>query len=198
MHSRAAIVISLKNVRTEMRAAAARAATQGSELVLLKHLDDRAGHHLAAEGEAVRPANPASAVQPVPEALLRVASEALGLAQRTALKLLPAEVLLDCGAEAEREGLSEAEQGRRLRTRARETLFTLLAAREFKQTVVASVLGLSRNTLLKLMNDLGLPRASDLHAEEISRAFDQGGDLDAAARLLGSRSSATRDGIAFR
>ena len=49
---------------------------------------------------------------------------------------------------------------------------------------MAAALGTSRTTLIKLMDDLDLPRAMDLGAEEITRARAQaGGDLDAAARI---------------
>ena len=58
---------------------------------------------------------------------------------------------------------------------------------------MAGALGTSRTTLIKLMDDLGLRRATDLGAEEIARAREQaGGDLDAAARLLRVPSSALR------
>ena len=50
---------------------------------------------------------------------------------------------------------------------------------------VATALGASRTTLIKLMDDLRLPRATELGEEEIARArAEAGGDLDAAARLL--------------
>ncbi|APR83572.1 Response regulator of zinc sigma-54-dependent two-component system [Minicystis rosea] len=124
-----------------------------------------------------------SAETAVPEALLRTAGEALGLAHKTVLKLLAPETLLSLDAESER--LDETERTRKLRARAAEALLLLLEARDFNQSSVAADLGTSRTTLIKLMDDLGLPRATDLGADEIARARAQaGGDLDGAARLL--------------
>jgi len=137
----------------------------------------------ASSGEAP----PADAEPPavVPEALLRAAGEALGLAHKTVLKLLPPEALSALDAEAVRERLDDASLAARLRARAAEALLALLEARAFNQSAVAAALGTSRTTLIKLMDDLDLPRATDLGAEEIARARAQaGGDLDAAARIL--------------
>lgn len=176
----------VRELRAEVRAACARAAAEGSEAVLPRHLDDHAGQRLAAKAEVVPPAAPTPVNQRIPETLLRVAGEALGLAHKTVLKLLPPEVLLACAAEAGRKGLDEEEQRRLLRTRAREALHTLLAAREFNQSQVAAALGTARTTLIKLIGELALPRAGELSVEEIRRAHAQaGGDLEAAARLLG-------------
>lgn len=183
----------VRELRAEVRAAAARAAAEGSEAVLLKHLDDHAGRHLGARAPSANVAAPPPPVEAeaagggaaAPEALVRAAGEALGLAHKTVLKLLPPAVLIAFHAEAERDGLEAAEQARRLRARAAAALYALLAARDFNQSGVATHLGTSRTTLIKLMDDLGLRRAGDLDAEEIARARDQaGGDLDAAARLL--------------
>jgi DNA-binding NtrC family response regulator len=128
---------------------------------------------------------PASAERIVPDALLRAAGEALALAHKTVLKLLTPEALLALGAETEREQLDDAARAARIRARAAEALLSLLEAREFNQSSVAADLGTSRTTLIKLMDDLALPRATDLTAEAIAAARDKaGGDLDAAARLL--------------
>jgi DNA-binding NtrC family response regulator len=133
--------------------------------------------------EAAAPAR--SAEPPVPEALLREASEALGLAHKTVLKLLAPGALIQLGAALDREAHGEAERAKLLRSHAAEALLTLLEEREFNQSTVAAALGTSRTTLIKLMDDLGLPRATDLSAEDIAKARSQaGGDIDAAARLL--------------
>jgi transcriptional regulator with PAS, ATPase and Fis domain len=176
----------IRELRAEVRAAAARASAEGSEVVLQKHLDDDAGQGLMDQSAAAPPLDrEACNAAVISDALLRVAGETLGLAQKTVLKLLPPKVLLACDAEAKRDGLGTKELGPLLRTRARDALFTLLDAREFNQSEVAGVLGTSRTTLIKLMDGLELPRASDLSTEEITRALDQaGGHLDTAARLL--------------
>jgi two-component system nitrogen regulation response regulator GlnG len=132
---------------------------------------------------APRDAGPVLA--PLCEAWLRAAGEAIGLAHKTVLKLLPAEALSALGAEVVSEQLDDAALAARLRGRAAEALLALLEAHEFNQSAVAAALGTSRTTLIKLMDDLDLPRAADLDPDEIARARAQaGGDLDAAARVL--------------
>lgn len=187
------------NVRelcSEVRAAAALAAAEGSDVVLPKHLDDHAGRQLGqAERSAELPsvAAPAEAgrgpdsikVAAVPEALLRKASEALALSPKTIAKLFPAGALSEVFAEADRLGLDPKERGQRLHARAAEALLAELEARDFNQSELAEVLGTSRTTLGKLIEDLRLPRANELSLEEIERAREQsGGNLDAAARRL--------------
>lgn len=116
---------------------------------------------------------------------MRAAAEAIGLAPKTVRKLLPHEALSALGAEVVSEHLDDAALAARLRGRAAEALLVLLEAHEFNQSAVAAALGTSRTTLIKLMDDLDLPRAGDLDAGEIERARVQaGGDLDAAARIL--------------
>lgn len=184
------------NVRelcVEVRAAATLAAAEGSDVVLPKHLDDQAGRQIeraaampsvAAPADALRGPDSAK-VAAVPEALLRKASEALALSPKTVAKLLPAGVLSEVFAEAERLGLAPEERGQRLHARAAEALLAELEARDFNQSELAEVLGTSRTTLGKLMEDLRLPRANELGIAEIERARAQaGGNLDAAARLL--------------
>jgi transcriptional regulator with GAF, ATPase, and Fis domain len=122
---------------------------------------------------------------PVAEALLRASGEALGIAHKTVLKLLPPEVLAALEAQTAREGLGDEARAQLLRARAGEALFALFEAHAFNQSGVASALGTSRTTVIKLMEDLGMPRAADLDAAAIGRArAEAGGDLDAAARLL--------------
>ncbi len=101
----------------------------------------------------------AAASAPVPDALLRAASETLGLAQKTVLKLLPAEALAALAAEV--DGAKDQVRAKKLRAAAAEALLRLLEAHDFNQSGVAATLGTSRTTLIKLMDDLGLPRATD-------------------------------------
>ncbi len=137
------------------------------------------------------PATP-RAPTPPPE-LLRAASEILGIAQKTALKLLAGSEL-----EAFSAARPDAEWIAGVRAHAAEALLAVLEAHAFAPTDVAAALGTSRTTLVKLMTDLGLPRATDLGADEIARAREQaGGDLDQAARLLRVSASALKKRIAF-
>jgi predicted XRE-type DNA-binding protein len=109
----------------------------------------------------------------------------LGIARKTLLKLLSRSAMVELAAEADRQSLPDAERALRLRAAAAEALLSMLEARDFNQSSVAAALGASRTTLIKLMDDLGLPRATDLDAATIQRARAQaGGDLEAAARIL--------------
>jgi DNA-binding NtrC family response regulator len=134
-----------------------------------------------------------SGLPPETEALVRAASESLGLAQKTVLKLTPPEVLLELEREAERGGFGLEARASALRARATSALVSVLETHDYHQSVVANALGTSRTTLVKLMDDLGLPRATDLTAEEILRArAEAGGDIDAAAKILRVSSNALR------
>jgi DNA-binding NtrC family response regulator len=158
------------NVRelcAEARAAATLAAAEGSDAVQLKHLAESAGQYIEkairAPGSQLQidaPRGADSARDPsLSETIIRAASEALSLSQKTLLKLLTPDALL--------------------------SLLAQLLARDFNQSELAEALGTSRTTLNKLMEDLRLPRASELGAEEIERARARSGDdLEAAARLL--------------
>lgn len=180
----------------EARTAATLAAAQGSDTVLPRHLDEQAGRRLEEEQRlpsAPTPTGPAPSAPsapgekelPLPETDLRRASETLGLSQKTVLKLLPASTLRAIFTAAEWQGLDSAQRADQLHARAAEALLAELAARDYNQSELAEALGTSRTTLAKLMEDLHLPRATELGAEEIERARAQaGGDLDAAARLL--------------
>src|SRR5262249_33943979 len=129
----------------------------------------------------------------VDEAGVRAAGDLLGIARKTLLKLLAPARLLDLRAEADRLGADDAERARRLRAAAADALLAMLQEQDFNQTSVASTLGASRTTLIKLMDDLGLPRAADLGASAIEQARARaGGDLDAAARLLRDSPSALK------
>lgn len=187
-------------LRDETRAAASLAAAESSHVILPRHLSAQAGMHvekphphasLLPQREITRLDGTADAA--LPETLLRRAGEVLGLSHKTILKLLPQGALIAFFAEAERQELDHAERTRRLRSRAAEALLLILEARDYNHTGVAEALGTSRTTLLKLMEDLHLPRAADLDAAEIERARVQaGGDLDAAARLLHVSGTALR------
>ena len=116
---------------------------------------------------------------------MRSACEALGIAARTMRKLLTSEDFLRIQAELDEHPRDGDDLVSFLRERVADALFTLLAARDFNQREVASELDTSRTTLIKLMGDLGLPRATELDANQIERALAQSGrDVEAAARLL--------------
>lgn len=175
----------------EARAAATLAAADGSIAVLPRHLDEQAGKQIE-KNPPIQSTTPSPAAArsddntaALPDPILRSASEALGLSSKTLLKLLPPDVLGRLFADAEREGLPPAAHASRLHARAAEALLAKLEEQDFRPSDVADSLGTSRTTLGKLMEDLRLPRATDLRADEIDRAREQaGGDLDAAARLL--------------
>lgn len=196
------------NVRelcAEVRAASVLAAAEGARAVLDHHLAPQAGRALGEEPRAPAPApDPADGRGGPPRPVggaraadprLRAAAESLGLSQRTAAKLLSEEALLSLEWEA--AGLDAAARAQALRGQAAAALGALLAARAFSQREVADELGLSRTTLLKLIDDLGLPRARELGAAEIDRArAEADGDLDEAARLLRVSPTALRQRLA--
>jgi len=108
---------------------------------------------------------------------------ALGIAQKTVRKLLPREQL---------QALYERLVGQDpdasltlLRRAAAESLLGMMEDAAYSQSIVATSLGTSRTTLLKLTALLDLPRASALDPEVIERAIaEAGGDEDAAAHAL--------------
>jgi hypothetical protein len=62
---------------------------------------------------------------------------------------------------------------------------------------VAQALAVSRTTLIKIMDDLALPRATDLTADAIAAArAHASGDLTAAARALRVSAAALKKRIA--
>lgn len=200
------------NVRelfAEVRAAAALALAEDSAQVLPKHLAEQAGKRIEAPAPAAAvaasPAPPDDELRRLtaddkpPEDAVRAASEALGLAHKTVLKLLPPQTLLLLHDSAERDALSAAERSGRVRTQAAECLRALLVSHDYNQSEVATALGTSRTTLIKLMDDLGLPRASELAAADITRVLAEcQGDVDAAARRLQVSSSALRKRLVTR
>ena len=182
----------VRELHAEVHAATVLSAAEGSAVVIPKHLAAHAGQPVGgrAKSDAAAPPGPvrlpsAEEVSPQFEALAREAGETLGVARKTVLKLLSPQTLSGLQEAAAKESLSSVERARRLREQAAESLFTLLSSHDYSQSEVAAALGISRTTLIKLMADLGLPRATELTAEQIARACAQtSGDLDAAARLL--------------
>lgn len=182
----------VRELRAELQAAAALAAAEGSEVVQPKYLLTQAGqpllprpaNPLSATPPAARPAPPSGAPQP-PDELLRKACEKLGIAPRTLRKLLTGEELRRIQEDASPQDRDVAAFMTSLRARLADALFTLLAAQNFNQSEVAAALETSRTTLIKLMGDLGLPRGTELGAEQIQQTLARtGDDLEAAARLL--------------
>ena len=102
-------------------------------------------------------------------------AELLSLAPKTVAKLLDA-ARLAALATLDREPVRRA---------AADALYAMLDANDFNQSQVAIQLGTSRTTVVKLIADLGLPRATDFDRDAIEAARAQaGGDLDEAARRL--------------
>lgn len=188
------------NVRelcAEVRSAATLALAASAQEVSSEHLDENAGRPVRTEGqppqretarssgtESERPA----VLAPVGEStelddIVRSASVALGLAQKTVRKLLPREQL---HALKERLRCEEPDASLKLlRAAAAESLLTMLRDAAYRQSLVAASLGTSRTTLLKLMALLDLPRAMALDPQAIEQAIaDAGGDEEAAARSL--------------
>ncbi len=192
----------IRELVAEVRAAGALATAEGTAVVDLKHLGEHAGCNLGstaaaparieAPTPAESPSRPVSSdgnITPipdrVPEQLVSMASTTLGLAHKTVLKLFPVPVLLSLNGQLTAGGATEGELATRLRTAGADALFELLSGQDFNQTAVAAALAISRTTLIKLMDDLGLPRATDLDAAKITDAVKKcAGDLNAAARLL--------------
>lgn len=109
---------------------------------------------------------------------------ALGLAPKTVGKLFDDDQLH--AARLALDDPSRSEGRARLSAIATAAVQALLVAHDFNQSRVASALGTSRTTLVKLMRDLGLRRATDLDLLAIERACAAArGDIDAAAQALG-------------
>lgn len=173
----------VRELRAEIHTAAALAAVQQSEFVELEHLSSQAGQL------TIRPASPQPAsskpASVAPETILRLISETLGLANKTILKLLTPEALAGLAGRLTKEQAAPFDRERWLRALVAEALLGLLQSHEFEQKSAASTLGVSRTTLVKLMEDLELPRAVDLDAEEVLRVHREvSGDVEQAARLL--------------
>lgn len=203
----------IRELFAEVRAATALALAEGGTQVQPKHLATQAGLRIeprpagSAPPEAEPPTRPEEDARSVPaadgvslpEATLRAASEALGLAHKTVLKLLPAHALQQLHRGAERDGLAAAERASRVRAQAAECLRTLLLAHDYSQSEVATTLGTSRTTLIKLMDELHVPRATELAAADIARALAEcQGDVEDAARRLQVSSTALRKRLTTR
>lgn len=188
------------NVRelcAEVRSAATLALTSSAAEVSSECLDEHAGRPVrtanpaphaptarSADPRSERPASPAvTAESSELDTVVRSASVALGIAQKTVRKLLPREQL---------QALYERLVGQDpdasltlLRRAAAESLLGMMEDAAYSQSIVATSLGTSRTTLLKLTALLDLPRASALDPEVIERAIaEAGGDEDAAAHAL--------------
>lgn len=194
------------NVRelcSEVRAAAALARAGGHEIIEPEHLTAQAGQLLTPPRSDPNPSEnrysePAPPPEIVPEAILRIASETLGLAHKTLLKLFQAGTLTHLARSMESTE-SGPERDAMIRESASEALLRLLDVHEYNQSAIASALGMSRTTLLKLMAELRLPRASDLDPEQIAQALRAaGGDQIAAARTLRVSVGALRKRLASR
>ena len=109
------------------------------------------------------------------------ASEVLELAHKTVAKLVPAPMLSSLIADAE----TEEQLAALLVEVASAHLLSLLATHGFRQRAVASDLDVSPSTLIKLMQQFGIPRPSDLSLAAIEEAIEAaGGDVDKAAQRL--------------
>lgn len=188
------------NVRelcAEVRSAATLALASSAAEVSSEFLDEHAGHPVrtadpappattarAADRKSERPASPAvTAESSELDAVVRSASGALGIAQKTVRKLLPREQLqaLHLCLVGQDPDASLA----LLRRAAAESLLAMMEDAAYSQSIVATSLCTSRTTLLKLTALLDLPRASALAPEVIDRAIaEAGGDEDAAAHAL--------------
>lgn len=205
------------NVRemfAELRAATALARAEGLTVVAAQHLDPRAGMQLsegaphtssapvaaaAVEARSNAPSEPPPAISEGHRKAVQRASDALGIAQKTLAKLIASSRLADFFARAERESMPLSARDRALRSLASESLLSLLETHEFKQSAVASELGLSRTTLQKLMADLALPSAVTLGDEEVQRALDASdGSIERAATALRVSSDALKKRLARR
>ena len=165
----------------ELRAAASLAAANADTVVDVAHLEVHAGVPLDT-------APPPTA--PVDDALVQRAADQLGLARKTALKLLPA---------AQLARWAHPDAAGTLRQAATGALLALLEQHHFQQAAVAQALDLSRTTLLKLVEHLGLPRASALTDEALEAALAQHDqDLPTTARALRVSVEALRQRLAQR
>ncbi|MBL8677921.1 MAG: sigma 54-interacting transcriptional regulator [Myxococcales bacterium] len=203
------------NVRelfAELRAAAALARAAGSAIVYAQHMDARAGHRLSEPAaleppveELAPPARPSAtgaletAVSQGDRVAVQRAADMLGVAHKTVSKLLTPASLAECFARAERSGLDHDARLAALKALFAESLLALLEAHDFKQSLVANELSLSRTTLQKLVTELSLPSASALSDAAIDAALrDADGDSARAARALRVSGDALKKRLARR
>lgn len=155
----------------ELATAAALARAGGAAVVDATHLPEEPREPAPRPGAA-----PVSA-EPVDEAAVQRAAELLGLAKKTATKLVAPAQLASLGA---RPGARAA-----LRAEVTAALLALLERHDFQQAAVAQALGLSRTTLLKLLDGFELPRASALSDAQVLAALAaHQQDVAAAAKAL--------------
>ncbi len=127
----------------------------------------------------------AAAVAERDDPRLATLAQLLALAPKTVAKLLDRQRLDALWAALDQGAVTGEARVRQVAAAAADALYTLLAASDFNQSRVAVLLGVSRTTLVKMMADLGLPRATDLDRATIEQAIAaEGGDLDRAARRL--------------
>ena len=172
-------------------AALLRAPWPGNVRELLNVAEQTARMNLEPRGFRAPPLGPAEPAvvpldqEPMAEDLVGFAASALGLAHKTIRKLLDPVELGGVAARARREAWPESQRSAVLRELAASTLYGRLEATGYNQSQLADSLGTSRTTVVKLMRELGLPRAADLTLEAIEAARERaGGDLTVAARLL--------------
>ncbi len=130
--------------------------------------------------------SPASSQRaPAAPAELGEASQLLGIARKTLAKLVDDETLSALFRQADKAGDGAVERSKRLRARVAESLLAVLLSNDFNQARVAKALGVSAWTLIRLMQDLGFPRPSELSVSEIRSALDEtAGDVAKAANRL--------------
>lgn len=118
-------------------------------------------------------------------AQLSEASQLLGIARKTLAKLVDDKALGALLRQSEEAGDGAAGRLERLRACATESLRAVLLSHDYNQARIAKALGMSAWTLIRLMQDLGFPRPSELSAAEIRSALDDtGGDVAKAAKRL--------------
>lgn len=118
-------------------------------------------------------------------ALLGEASRLLGIARKTLAKLIDLREFDSMFRQAEDAGEADATRLAQLRARLAESLHSILRTHDFNQARVAKTLGVSAWTLIRIMQELGLRRPSDLSEVEIRSALDGSrGDIAQAASLL--------------
>lgn len=120
-----------------------------------------------------------------PPAQLGEVSRLLGIARKTLAKLIDLREFDEMFGQAEEAGEADAARLAPLRAKLAANLHAILATHDFNQARVAKTLGVSAWTLIRLMQELGLRRPSDLSEAEIRAALDGScGDITQAATLL--------------
>lgn len=172
----------MRALENELATAAARAKAEGLEVVEAELLPPEAN----AEVEA---ASAEATVATWTDAHLQLAADHLGIARKTAVKVLPPARLAALVQHPDATAL--------LRAAAAEALLHLLERHDFQQAAVAQALEVSRTTLLKLMEHFELPRAAALtDAQVLDALAAHGQDVRAAAKALHVSVEALRQRLA--